>query len=364
MNSLCSFAVAIAAISTISAAAEKSPTHPMPESWSWSCPDDANRGTCPYIMAWCSMNDPVLSDGQLTRADALLLLLRNFGMQTGGLLNAVWYWCIHRPHHYDEWPVKGKDLFLSSGPNNVIITGIRNNTNYVPDWEVWDEMKSLAMKNDSVSGRGYFRYQDLSSTGPLRPLFERVLAAERQNRTHPWYGWSGKDIEDLESNLQRSACYLGHRNESSLSGKCNDRFLWDDEFEGFLMNSQFPAHVQNALLSSDEAKALLTTELGRICSDSSFSAAEELAVSFGGHEGAAYVSDQKETVSTLTGVLSGICNYVLSNNATVGDTLATLALCQEDDLASSLGNGNANSQGFSFGRMNTWILSLLLMATV
>lgn len=150
-------------------------------------------------------NDSTLSDdGQLTRSEALLLLLRNFGSRTGGILNSVWYWCIHRPHEdHGEWPMKGKHLFLQSGQENVIITGIRNNTQFSPDWDVWDEMKTLAMRNDTATGRGYFRYQDLSSTGPLRPLFERVLSTERQNPTYPWYGWPGKELDDLESVIFR-----------------------------------------------------------------------------------------------------------------------------------------------------------------
>ena len=149
------------------------------------------------------------------------------------------------------------------------------NSHYSPDWDVWDEMKTLAMRNDSATGRGYFRYQDLSSTGPLRPLFERVLSTKRQNPTYPWYGWPGKDLDDLESNLQRSACDLGHKNESSSSSLnngtsniCYDRYLWEDEYEDFMMNSQFPDHIQSTFLSSEDAKDLLMTELDRICSTS------------------------------------------------------------------------------------------------
>ena len=311
-----------------------SPPHPLPESW--TCPNDANRGTCPYIMSWCSMNDTTLIDGQLTRSEALLLLMRNFGSRTGGVLNSVWYWCIHRPHEdHGEWPMKGEHLFLQSGQENVIITGIRNNSHYTPDWQVWDEMKTLAMRNDSATGRGYFRYQDLSSTGPLRPLFERVLSTERQNPTYPWYGWPGKDLDDLESNLQRSACDLGHRNESSTNRTnniCYDRYLWEDEYEDFMMNSQFPDHIQSTFLSSDDAKDLLMTELDRICSDSSFSVVQELSVLFGvDNAEAAYdvLQDQKGDVSYLARIISDTCIYYRNNN-TIDDTLAKLALCQAD----------------------------------
>ena len=371
------------AVSTDNNNPSSPPPHPMPESW--SCPNDANRGTCPYIMSWCTMNDSTLSDdGQLTRSEALLLLLRNFGSRTGGVLNSVWYWCIHRPHEDGEWPMKGKHLFLQSGQENVIITGIRNNTQFSPDWDVWDEMKTLAMRNDTATGRGYFRYQDLSSTGPLRPLFERVLSTKRQNPTYPWYGWPGKDLDDLESNLQRSACDLGHKNKSSssLNGTsnniCYDRYLWEDEYEDFMMNSQFPDHIQSTFLNSEDAKDLLMTELDRICSTSdsttSFSVVQELSVLFGVDDNAeaAYydvLEDQKGDVSYLARIISSTCAYYYRNNNTIDDTLAELALCQantytagvdEQPIASTTTDSSNPSDGTT--RKFSLAMSLVILA--